>query len=311
MKRSGKIKWAKLRVGIIVVFAIMALLYSSFRGGGTSIFEGKDQVIIYFKNVNGLVRGAPVWLGGIEVGNVKSVKFVNIDENRIIEGKISVKRSVWEFLTMDTKARLGTIGLLGDKYVELIPGTKGLPTIEPGAVIPLEEQTGLDAMARKAPGMVESVDSLLSNIQDISGKIAGGEGTAGKLVNDTVLYSNLIKAIDDISIVMVNIQKRQNIILDKLASTADNANQITGQIASGEGSIGKLIHDEKFYNNLANSSGRLDSIIAKIDRGEGSAGALINDAELYEEIRNLVVRINNLVADIEENPGRYFKFSVF
>jgi phospholipid/cholesterol/gamma-HCH transport system substrate-binding protein len=311
MKRSGKVKWGNLRVGIIVTIAIAVMLYSSFRGGGTSIFESKNTAIAYFQNVNGLVKGAPVWLAGVEVGNVRSVKFVNISETKRIKAVLTIKKSVWEFVTMDTKVRLGTIGFLGDKYVEILPGSKNLPVMEPGNEIPVDEGVGLDAITAKAPAMASSVDSLLSNMKEISGMIARGEGTAGKIISDTNLYANLVNALDDATEIMANIKKNQQEIMSKLESTLDGTDKIAARLNSGDGTIGKLLTQEELYNNLNSSSGNLDSILTKLDRGEGSAGALLNDAELYEEVRNLVVRINNLIADIEENPRKYFKFSVF
>lgn len=311
MKRSGKVKFGNLWVGTIMTIALAALLYTSFHGGGTSIFEAKGSLYAYFQNVNGLVNGAPVWLGGIEVGNVQSVEFVNLDEQRRIKAVFTVKSSVWEFLTEDTKVQLGTIGLLGDKYVEIIPGTKGLPVIAEGSELPVLQQTGLDAMTAKAPKMIDSVDSLLTGMKDIASRVANGKGTAGRIVNDSMLYVNLVSALEQTTNVLAGLQKQQTKILEKLSSTMDNTDKITAQVSSGEGTAGKFLYDEKLYDKLASSGGHIDSILAKIDRGDGSAGALINDAQLYEEIRNLVVRINNLVADIEENPGRYLKFSVF
>ena len=62
---------------------------------------------------------------GVEVGNVKSIKFVNLDSAGQIELKLRVKESVTNMITVDASIRLGTIGMLGDKYVEIIPGTLG------------------------------------------------------------------------------------------------------------------------------------------------------------------------------------------
>ncbi len=311
MKRSGKIKLGNLWVGIIVTFAMAALLYSSFRGGGTSIFEKKDELVVYFGNVNGLVRGAPVWLGGVEVGNVRSIKFVNLDEKRRIKAVISVKKSVWESITTDSRIMLGTIGLLGDKYIEVIPGTKGLPVVEPGTVLPTVEETGLNAVLTKAPKFVAAIDSTLTNLKDITRALVHGEGTAGKLLSDTALYNQLVTALEQTSSVISEVKENQKKIIDAIGTTFDNTASMTSGMEAGEGSLGKLIKDESLYNSLTLSAARIDSILARLDRGDGSAGALLNDDRLYEEISNLVVRINNLVADIEKNPRKYFKFSVF
>lgn len=311
MKRTGKIKWGKMKIGIVVSIAIAAILYSSFSGGGVSIFAPKDYLVVYFESVNGLLNGASVRLSGVEVGTIKSVEFVNLDPTRRLEVKMSIKESVWDIITIDSKVQLGTIGLLGDKYLEIFPGTPGLPVVESGAELGIKDETGIDVLTQKAPEITGAVDTLLSNLKAVSKKIAGGEGTVGKIISDTVMYSNLVTVLDQTSEVLAEIRRNQKEILEKLGASLNNTESITAKMDSGDGSLGRLVNDEKLYSNMTNSAGRLDSILAKIDRGEGSAGALVNDAALYEEIRNLVVRINNLVADIEENPRKYFKFSVF
>lgn len=311
MKRTGKVGWGNMKVGIIITIAIAAILYSSFSGGGVSIFAPRDHLVVYFESVNGLLKGASVRLSGVEVGNVKSITFVNLDPQRRLEVKLNVKESVWELITVDSKVQLGTIGLLGDKYIEIFPGTPGLPVVEPGAVLTVREKTGIDAMAQKAPEITGSLDSLLANLKQVSKKIAGGEGSVGRMISDTALYENLVTVLDRTAGVLGEIQRNQKEILDKLGSTLDNTANITAKMDNGDGSLGQMVNDNRLYENAASSAERLDSILAKIESGHGSAGALLNDAELYEEIRNLVVRINNLVADIEENPRKYFKFSVF
>ena len=311
MKRSDKIKWGKIRVGVIVTFALIMLLYSSFRGGGTSIFDPKNNTVAYFGNVNGLVKGAPVRLGGVEVGNVRSIKFVNLDADRRIRVVLSIKSSVWEFITVDSKVKLGTIGLLGDKYVEVIPGTSGLEVMENGDEIGILPEGGMEAVMEKVPNIAGSIDVMLANIERITGVCLTGDGTAGRIFSDPSLYIKLVDALDRATVVLTEVKQKQTKILDGLGATFDNTQKITARLESGQGSLGKLVTEDGLYNNLTSSSARLDSILNRLEDGRGTMGAFINDDQLYEEMKNLMVRMNNLVSDIEENPGRYFKFSVF
>ena len=78
MKKSTSVKWGNLKVGILITVAVVALFWASLSGGGTSIFDSKSNFVCYFKNVNGMVKGSPVWMSGVEVGNVKSISFVNL-----------------------------------------------------------------------------------------------------------------------------------------------------------------------------------------------------------------------------------------
>ncbi len=311
MKRTGKIKWGNMKVGILVTFALALILYSSFQGGGTTFFAPKKQLVAYFHSVNGLLDGAPVRLAGVEVGNVKSIKFVNLDDLRRLRVEVNVKESVWKLITEGSRVQLGTIGLLGDKYIEIYPGPPDNPILESGSEIAVIEEVGLDAIVRKPPEVTNSIDSILLNLRDITEQVARSEGTIGRVIADTSLYTSLVSALEQTSNVMSEFNANQRKIMKKLDATLENTASLTDKIDRGEGSLGKLVSNDQLYSSLSRSSSRLDSILAKVDRGDGSAGALINDAQLYEEIRNLVARINSLVADIEENPRKYFKFSVF
>ena len=80
MKKTTSVKWGSLKVGLLLAFAVGVMLWASLSGAGTSIFDAKGKIVCYFGNVSGLVSGAPVWMAGVEVGNVKSIKFVSLDE---------------------------------------------------------------------------------------------------------------------------------------------------------------------------------------------------------------------------------------
>jgi len=311
MERTGKVGWGNLWVGILISIAILLILYSSFSGGGVSVFESKKSLIGYMQSVNGLVKGAPVRLSGVEVGNVKEIEFVNETYERRIRIRVEVAESVWPLITVDSKMHLGTIGMLGDKYVEIVPGTKGNPVAEDGQEIEVTSEVGLDAMIQETPETMVEAQAFVSDLREIGRRVKEGEGTAGKLINDTELYSELVAALDKTTHVLEGLQENQGRILSRLDNTLASTESMTAKVDRGEGSLGRMVNEEDLYDNMVRSTAHLDSILAKIDRGDGSAGALVNDQQLYEEIRNLVVRVNNLVADIEENPGRYFKFTIF
>src|SRR5574341_1035441 len=148
MQRSIRVRWGTLKVGILLVFAFGVLLWASLSGTGTSLFQPKGIFTCYFNNVNGLLPGAPVWMSGVEVGNVKDIEFVNLDSVRQVKVVCRAKKSVWNQLTPGTQVQLGTIGFLGDKYVEIIPGVKGGEPIKEGDIIPTRDAGSAERMFR-------------------------------------------------------------------------------------------------------------------------------------------------------------------
>lgn len=311
MKRTIRIKWGELKVGLIITFAIAVLLWASFVGGGTSIFDRKVSYKAFFSNVNGLVNGSPVWIAGVEVGNVTGIEFVNLDSARQIEIGFRVKKSVTNMITTDAAVKLGTIGFLGDKYIEVIPGNLSSPMLEPGSVVRTVSAGDLSAMFAEGEKTMTSTRKLTENLSDITSKMKLGEGTAGQLFTNDTLYHELTKLVSSLTILVNEMQSGQKRLVASIENVAANLDTITSQINSNRGTLGKLISDPQLYDNLRSSTARIDSILAKLNRGDGTAGAMINDDSLYQELTTVMTRVENLLVDISKNPKKYFKFSVF
>lgn len=311
MKRTIKVKWGKLQVGILLMVAMAAMLWASLTGAGTSIFDPKFNFDCYFKNVNGLLPGSPVWMSGVEVGNVRAVRFVNLDSLRQVEVTCKVKESVWHMITIDSKVQLGTIGLLGDKYVEILPGTKNFAQIEEGDVVPSQDVGDAAAMFERGEEAFENIGSVVNNVDQILERMNKGEGTLGKIATDEALYSELTELVSHLTKLTAGLMKDQDRLVGSIEDMAQSVSELSTQVGDNTGTLGKLMTEPELYDNLASSTARLDTIMTKINNAEGSMGLLVNDTTLYIEVTNLMVRVNNLVTDIEKNPRKYFKFSVF
>lgn len=311
MKRTVKVRWGNLQVGILLMFAVAAMMWASLSGAGTSIFEDKFKFTSHFKNVNGLLSGSPVWMSGVEVGNVKSVRFVNIDSVKQVEVVCRVKESVWHMVTVDAEVQLGTIGFLGDKYVEIIPGTKNSTPIEEGAVVATRDAGDATAMFAKGEAAMDKVGSVVENIDSVLTRMNRGEGTLGKIATDEELYAELTELVSHLTKLTAGLMKDQNRLVGSIENMAQSVSELSGQVSDNTGTLGKLMTEPELYDNLAASTARLDTIMTKINNAEGSMGLLVNDTALYIEVTELMVRVNNLVSDIEKNPRKYFKFSVF
>jgi phospholipid/cholesterol/gamma-HCH transport system substrate-binding protein len=311
MKRSIHVKWGNLRVGILLMIALAALVWASFSGSGTSIFESKARFICYFRNVNGLLKGSPVWMSGVEVGNVAEVKFVNIDSIKQVQVTCRVKESIWPMLTQDASVQLGTIGFLGDRYVEIVPGSKDLPMIKEMDVVATRNVGEATAMFKKGEEAAGEFRKLGANLDTLMSRMNAGEGTLGKMARDTMLYVNLTKLTASLATLSDRISKNQERLFTSMETAAISFKDMSAQLAKKDGTLGKVIEDPALYNNLNASIARLDSIMTKVNAGTGSAGLLVNDTTLYVQTANLLERVNNLLTDMQANPRKYFKFSVF
>jgi len=311
MKRTTVVKWGNLKVGILLTIVIAIMFYASFSGGGTSIFDPKGKFVCYFRNVNGLVSGSPVWMSGVEVGNVKSVDFVNIDSLRQVEVVCRIKRSVWDRMTKSARVQLGTIGFLGDKYVEVIPGLDGGPPIEEMDVIETIDAGDATAMFKAGEEAIDDARSFVVGLDTLLERMNRGDGTLGMMATDDKLYREMTALLGRLTALTADLQKNQERIVSSLELTATSVGNLSEKVDNNTGTIGRLVNDPDLYDNLNASTAKLDTLLRKINAAEGNLGLLVNDTAMYSEMTNLMVRLNNLITDIQENPRKYFKFSVF
>ncbi|MEW6412315.1 MAG: MlaD family protein [Candidatus Zixiibacteriota bacterium] len=311
MKRTTVVKWGNLKVGLLLTFVIAILFYASFSGGGTSIFDPKGKFVCYFRNVNGLVNGSPVWMSGVEVGNVRSVNFVNIDSLHQVEVVCRVKKSVWNRLTKDARVMLGTIGFLGDKYVEVLPGTVGGPAIEEMDVIETVDAGDATAMFKAGEEAINDAKQFVVELDTLLARMNRGEGTLGKMATDDRMYSEMTLLLSRLTVLVSDLQKNQERIVSSIEKTANSVGSLSEKVDNNTGTLGRLANDPSLYDNLSASTAKLDTILRKINAAEGNLGLLVNDTAMYSEMTNLMARLNNLITDIQANPRRYFKFSVF
>jgi phospholipid/cholesterol/gamma-HCH transport system substrate-binding protein len=250
-------------------------------------------------------------MSGIEVGNVSSMHFESLDSLRQVKVVCRVKKAIWDYLTPDARVRLGTIGFLGDKYVEIVPGIKDGPPVEEMGIIPTEDYGSAPAMFKAGEEALEDAGSVVTRLDTMLSRMNRGEGTLGQLATDKELYGQMTRLLASLTKLSKDLQENQERLIGSLEKMSSSVADLSDQVDQNTGTIGRLFKDPALYDNLTATSARLDSVLTKIDHAEGNMGLLVNDTALYVELTNLLVRANNLITDIEKNPRKYFKFSVF
>ncbi|MCP4712945.1 MAG: MCE family protein [Planctomycetes bacterium] len=171
MKRSGREKWSELRVGMVILFAFALLLWASFTGSGFTVFSKTESLIAYFPSVNGLIKGAPVWMSGIEVGHVTAVGFVEQDGRPMVRVDFKVKREPFMLVTTDSRVSVGTMGLMGDRYLDVQIGSPGAPPATPGDVLGIVQSADLTTAFSGTPELMDNVSAAVGQLTAILDRI--------------------------------------------------------------------------------------------------------------------------------------------
>jgi phospholipid/cholesterol/gamma-HCH transport system substrate-binding protein len=337
-----QVRWSQIKVGLVITIAFLILLIAVFFAGNIqNIFLKKAEFKIQFKDVVGLRKGAPVWILGLEEGSVNDI---TLDPVYGVIVTITVNRNALQFVKKDSRATILTMGLLGDKYVELSTGSPQAEPIRSGEMIQGSSEMGL----REVMGQfIERIDSLAT-------KIEKGQGTVAKLINDPALYNNLAGATHSLSALLEDVKnsrgtlklliedptvykkilaatssieefsKRINdgsgtlrrlvedpSLYNRALTAASQIEEFSRKLNEGQGTLKRIIEDPALYENLNGDLKKIHSILERIESGEGVAGALIQDKELAKELKDTVAELKELLKNIKEHPKKYFKFSIF
>src|ERR1700761_524684 len=152
----------ELRVGAFVILGLVLTMLTIFIiGNARRLWEPRVAYLTAFHDVAGLKPGAPVRMGGLDIGEVKSVGHDGDTNDARIFVRMSVVKAEAARIRTDTVARVAGKGLLGDKMVELTVGSPELAAVPEGSLLPSEEPTDVFAAANKvASATVEAIEKI-------------------------------------------------------------------------------------------------------------------------------------------------------
>jgi len=186
----GKTK-IELKIGIFVFLGLVVLAVFILSIGNFRTWTSGKTVNFTFHFVNGLKLGAPVRYAGVDVGEVKSIHLIAPESEGLIQVKIGcwVKKELK--IPADSTVLVNTLGLLGEKYLEIIPGKDFVNLVLGG-----QELAGIDPISMQE--VTELANKVVRNVDDVIMKIKNNEGSIGKLFCDDSLYNELEDLIRDI-----------------------------------------------------------------------------------------------------------------
>jgi len=247
-------------VGLFVVASLVALLVMVLiiaREEG--LWQNYIAYNAVFKNISGLKRGSEVRLAGVTVGSVTNTTIRS-------DGKIRVTFEVMEQyrnqIREDTQASIGSIGLLGDRSLDLTPGSPDKPVIPPGGLLAGVEPLDLQELLARAAPSLDSVQKAFNNLAKLTDDMVDPKG--------------------DFRQAVVNIK------------------ETFSKINAGEGSLGLLVRDPKLYKETLDTVASARQFIDSLNNPQGAVGMLLHDPEFKGELRKIIKEIDVLMVNLRQ-----------
>jgi phospholipid/cholesterol/gamma-HCH transport system substrate-binding protein len=319
MKRSSFITWDQLKVGVLIVIAIIILAFAAVRlGQAGNLFGKRFRLVSFVANASGLRIGGPVTVAGQLAGTIKDIQFLppDLDTTRNLKLLLEVDRKLNDQVRADSRAKIKTMGLLGDKVFDISVGTPRYRTLHEGDTLIIAPSIDYEAVVQQASGAISEVVGLTRDLKKVTGGITRGEGTLGQLVTNRQLYDQLNGTLARTSALMSRLENPRGTIgrlledpqlYYSLNRTVASADTIIRQITAGTGSVGKLMRDDTLYVHLVSVVSRADSLVGAMASGKGTMQKLFTDQQLYDQLLKTVTELNNVLIDVRRNPQRYTK----
>ena len=208
----------ELKVGIFIFIGIVILSVIIFSIGNFYSVKRGYTLNVVFSFANGIGLGAPVRYSGVEVGEVQDIK-VYFDEK---ENKPLVRLSIWvsnsTWINENARATINTLGLLGEKYLEITPGSRDARLLQKNDILRGQDPVSTEEIARSTKELVEKIGTLTESIN----KIAGDEAVATSLKNT----------------------------ISNMEALSGDLRDFLSDARQGKGTIGRLMSDDTLYKHI-------------------------------------------------------------
>lgn len=314
MPSQQQVKWSQLKVGVLVLIALIALTALVFLMSGNvgGMFQGRITLRSYFENSAGLKVGAPVNLEGVTIGNVKAIRIVLARQLTPVEVTMKIGKQYQQDIRSDSKTSLDTIGVLGDTVVDIDSKFATGSPIQDNGELKTTESPNLSDVIKSSQGTIEQLNTILAKVDNLVDSLNSGRGSIGMLINDPSLYNRAVQTLNQIQALVDQISNGKGSIGklvadDTLYNRANDAvgrlQHITDEMDNGQGSIGKLLKDETLYNNLKESTQNLNEILKQINSGKGSIGMLTKDQAFANKLNDTVTKLNSILTQVDTGQG--------
>jgi phospholipid/cholesterol/gamma-HCH transport system substrate-binding protein len=309
-----EVQWSQLKVGVLVLVALVALTALVFLMSGNTggFLTGKITVHSYFENSAGLKIGAPVNLEGVTIGNVRSIRIIPERKLTPVEVTMRISKRYLPALRIDSKSSLETIGVLGDTVVDISSKFATGAPLQDGQELQTTETPNLSDVIKSSQGTIEQLNTILAKVDNLVDALNNGKGSIGKLITDPQLYDRAIATLNEIQGLADQISNGKGSIGKLIAddtlynranSTVGKLENIANGLAQGQGSIGKLLKDDTFYNNLKESTQNLNALLKDVNAGKGSIGILAKDPKFAQKLNDTVTKLDSILNRVDSGEG--------
>jgi phospholipid/cholesterol/gamma-HCH transport system substrate-binding protein len=183
----------KIRLGLFVAVGLVLFVFAIFIiGKQKNLFNPVYTLNSTFHNVSGLQVGNNIRFAGINIGTVDNINIINDSTVKVV---MTIKKEVKQFIKNDSEVSIGSEGLIGDKLLVISQGGASSPLAQEGQHLASKEPVETDEIISSIKVTAGNAEVISYELAEIMTKINGGNGTLGRLIQDSTIAKNLNETI--------------------------------------------------------------------------------------------------------------------
>jgi len=312
-----------VKVGAFVLAGLTAMGAVIFLiGDERQIFRSKLNYSSEFEDVQGLRRGSPVRMGGVDIGSVVGVDYASAANDRNIHVRMSISVDDARRIRKDSIATIEGKGLLGDKMIVVSVGTPGQPSLPEGAEIPSKPAEDLSKLMGRFSSISEQVEKVVTNLEHATNSLSD-EKFQGDIRNSTASLAHILDTVDRgdgyvgkllhdpaeaqrLSQLMTNLQATSA----ELSRATQNVNQILSRVNTGPGFAHEVVYGEdgaKAITKVSAVADELGTTLKGIREGNGLARSVIygddSSQAIMSNLNQASTDFRQVVSDMRAGKG--------
>lgn len=274
----------EFRVGFLVLIVSVLVAILSLQATEDPGFVGGSKMLFFrLDDASGLIQRGAVKVAGINVGVVKKIT--------LDQGKARLDLSIRRDVPITTSARVEVRpnGILGDKYIEVVPGNPSDPEIPDGGEITSVDNKGsMDALLKEVGRITKSIGDIADELKDATRDGGDPRGPLGRIVRN----------IDKLTADLAEISDENKEKINEIVTNVRDISETIDGIVNDDGPNGLQASWEKVARSIdkvERSLANVEAITDKVNSGKGTIGRLVNDEQTVEKINTAIDGVNKFV----------------
>lgn len=300
MKLSREVKTGILAIGTILLFIFG---YSYLKG--SNLLSKERTFFAKYNNVEGLSKSSPVTINGLLVGKVLNIEFEGDTGGLLVEFTVE---NDFKF-SNNSVARIYSSSPIGGKSLAVIPEYSGTQAKSGDTLVGQIALGAIESITAKLGPLEEKVNTTLSNLDTLLVSFTEVLSPRNQ-ANLEEMLTTLNTTTKNFRSISKNMDELLDVNKEKLSATMNNFDIASKNFATLSDSLAQ-INTGEMARDMEELTKKLKAIVTSIDNGEGSLGKLLKDEKMYDNLEGASKQLEELLEDMKLHPKRYVHFSLF